>query len=152
MNTQISFLRSATLRRATALTLVALAAAQAHAAQNSVTMTVDDVAPLQATLLPTVSITGDSANPYAEPRMSIAATAPLGVTLLPTVHVTAPTAQLAAVTLPVVRVFAHAETAPATDAVAYRVNDETGSSRLRRAEGAMMIERELPLRERVMPR
>ena len=147
MNTQLSFLRNAM-----ALTLVAFAATQADAAQDAVTMTVDATAPLHATLLPTVSITGDSANPYAEPRMRVAGTAPLGVTLLPTVRVTSSMPELAAVTLPVVRGVAQAYVEPKAQAVAYRVNDEMGAARLPRAEGASVIEHELPLRARVLPR
>jgi len=147
MNTRFSFLRTTI-----ALTLAAFAATQAQAAQNAATMTVDDTAPLHATLLPTVSITGDSANPYAEPRMRVATTAPLAVTLLPTVHVNASTPELAAVTLPAVRVVAQATIEPKAEAVAYRVNDESGSARLPRAEGASVIEHDLPLRARVLPR
>jgi hypothetical protein len=146
MSTQFHFLRNAI-----ALTLATFAMAQANAAQDATTMTVDDTAPLQATLLPTVSITGDSANPYAEPRMSVASTAPLGVTLLPTVRVTATAPELAAVVLPTVRVVAQAYIEPKAEAVAYRGNDEAGAARLQRLEGAA-IEHEMPLRARVMPR
>ncbi|HEY0229739.1 MAG TPA: hypothetical protein VGC55_00685 [Dokdonella sp.] len=147
MNTPLSFLRNAIV-----LTLAAFAASQANAAQDAVTMTVDDTAPLHATLLPTVSVTGDSANPYAEPRMSVASAAPLGVTLLPGVHVTASAPELAAVTLPLVRVVAHAYIEPKADAVAYRVNDDGSAVRMPRAEGATAVEHELPLRARVLPR
>ena len=145
MSTQFAFLRNAI-----ALTLATFAMAQANAAQDA-TMTVDDTAPLQATLLPTGSITGDAANPYAEPRMRVASTAPLGVTLLPTVRVTATAPELAAVTLPTVRVVAQAFVEPKPEAVAYRGNEEAAPARLQRMEGAA-IEHEMPLRARVMPR
>jgi len=147
MSTQFHFLRNAI-----ALTLATFAMAQAHAAQDATTMTVDDTAPLHATLMPTVSITGDSANPYAEPRMRVASTAPLGVTLLPTVRVTATAPELAAVTLlPAVRVVAQAFVEPKAETVAYRGSDEAAPARLQRMEGAA-IEHEMPLRARVMPR
>lgn len=46
-------------------------------------------ASLQATLLPTVSVTARASHPDAEPTMRVAPGAPVGVTLLPTVRVVA---------------------------------------------------------------
>ena len=60
-----------------------------HAAASPSTFRVDDTAPVQATLLPEVSVTASRAHPDAEPQLAVAATAPLQVTLLPTVHVRA---------------------------------------------------------------
>lgn len=49
----------------------------------------DGDAPLQATLLPTVSVTAHASRPDAEPTMRVAPGAPVGVTLLPAVRVVA---------------------------------------------------------------
>ncbi|HKP65327.1 MAG TPA: hypothetical protein VJX31_01790 [Casimicrobiaceae bacterium] len=69
-------------------------------------MTVDDGAPIRATLLPTVTLAATQATSEANPaKMTIADTAPIDIVLLPTVHVTAqqePT--LATTLLPTVRV------------------------------------------------
>lgn len=93
-----------------ALALVFAGAACANAA----TMSVDAGAPIQATLLPEVTIVASSARPDVEPTMRIAATAPLSVTLMPTVRVHQRVSeQLATVILPTVRVVAQVE--PATD-------------------------------------
>lgn len=68
---------------------VAATAISGHAAASPSTFRVDDAAPVQATLLPEVSVTASRAHPNAEPHMAVAATAPLQVTLLPTVYVQA---------------------------------------------------------------
>lgn len=68
---------------------VAATAISGHAAASPSTFRVDDTAPVQATLLPEVSVTANRARPNAEPHLAVAATPPLQVTLLPTVHVRA---------------------------------------------------------------
>ncbi|MFI4968810.1 MAG: hypothetical protein ACHP7D_01295 [Lysobacterales bacterium] len=69
----------------------------ANAAPVSVTMSVDAVAPLHATLLPTVSVF--AGNPQRALAARIATTEALPVTLLPTVHVHARWSQFAATAL-----------------------------------------------------
>lgn len=101
-----------------ALTLALIAGAAAHA--NAATLSVDAGAPIQATLLPEVTVVASSARPYQEPTLHVAATAPLSVTLLPTVHVNARAPEeLAMVVLPTVRVVAQAEDA-LDDTLAYQ--------------------------------
>ena len=74
---------------ATLATLFA-GSAFANAQEASQSMTVDDTAPIRATLMPMVSLDATSATSDSNPaRMRIADTAPIEVTLLPTVHVTA---------------------------------------------------------------
>jgi hypothetical protein len=91
---------------ATLATLIAASAfASTHATDAAVSMTVDEGAPIRATLLPTVTLEATQATSEANPaKMTIADTAPLEVTLLPTVHVTAREPALAATLLPTVRV------------------------------------------------
>jgi hypothetical protein len=92
---------------ATLATLFAASAfASTHATEAAVSMTVDEGAPIRATLLPTVTLEATQATSEANPaRMTIADTAPLEVTLLPTVHVTARRQpELATTLLPTVRV------------------------------------------------
>lgn len=60
---------------------------RANAAEDA-PLSVESTAPLQATLLPTVSISSSIRNPERV-AMHVAATPPLAVTLLPTVHVNA---------------------------------------------------------------
>ena len=105
MNTRLINRRS----MCTALAFVfAGTAACAHAA----TMSVDARAPIQATLLPEVTVFASSARPEAASTMRVAATKPLNVTLLPTVRVNQRVSEgLAMVTLPTVRVVAQAEDA-----------------------------------------
>ena len=91
-----------------AATLASLIAGSAFASSSNdaASMTVDAVAPLRATLLPTVSIDADATTSESNPpRVRIADVAPIEVTLMPTVHVTAPASRDLAVTwLPTVRV------------------------------------------------
>ncbi|HKE48099.1 MAG TPA: hypothetical protein VKB52_08535 [Rhodanobacteraceae bacterium] len=93
-----------------------LFAGSAFANTNSdaaVTMTVDDAAPIRATLLPQVSVDATSTTSERNPAtMRVADTEPMQITLLPTVHVTArQAAEVAIVVLPTVRVTASAGTA-----------------------------------------
>lgn len=92
---------------ATLATLFAASAfASTHATDAAVSMTVDQNAPIRATLLPLVTLEATQATSDANPaKMSIAETAPLEITLLPTVHVTArQQPALATTLLPTVRV------------------------------------------------
>jgi len=91
---------------ATLATLFAASAfASTHATEAAVSMTVDEGAPIRATLLPTVTLEATQATSEANPaKMTIADTAPLEVTLLPTVHVTVLEPALATTLLPTVRV------------------------------------------------
>jgi hypothetical protein len=91
---------------ATLATLIAASAfASTHATDAAVSMTVDEGAPIRATLLPTVTLEATQVTSEANPaKMTIADTAPLEVTLLPTVHITAREPALAATLLPTVRV------------------------------------------------
>jgi hypothetical protein len=147
MNIRLSVLRSAL---AGSFAAAALVAAQANAANDAVTFTVDTQAPLHATLMPTVTITADSARPFADPRMSVADVEPLSVTLLPTVHVSAHASELAVTELPTIHVVADAW--PETNAIASTQNE-------RNIESLARIERDTTLeadriratRNRVMP-
>jgi len=92
---------------ATLATLFAASAfASTPATDAAVSMTIDEAAPIRATLLPTVTLEATPATSETNPaKMTIADTAPLEVTLLPTVHVTAKQqATLATTLLPTVRV------------------------------------------------
>ncbi|HEY6894915.1 MAG TPA: hypothetical protein VI258_12150 [Rhodanobacteraceae bacterium] len=92
---------------ATLATLFAASAsASTHATDAAVSMTIDQTAPIRATLLPTVTLEATPATSETNPaKMTVADTAPLEVTLLPTVHVTAKQqATLATTLLPTVRV------------------------------------------------
>lgn len=62
--------------------------------------------PLQATLLPTVTVVADPSAPEAPVRWYVDKTAPLPVTLMPTVHVTAQADRPALPVLPTVTVVA----------------------------------------------
>ncbi|MFC4818907.1 hypothetical protein [Dokdonella ginsengisoli] len=114
-----------------ALTLALIAGAAAHA--NAATMSVDAGAPIQATLLPEVTVVASSSRPYQEPTLRVAATAPLSVTLLPTVHVNARAQEeLAMVVLPTVRVVAQAEE-KMEDTLAYQNERAHGFQRVNAA-------------------
>lgn len=112
MNTRISFTRIATVAALAGCTFVAVHAPRAQAGEQSV----DTGAPLSATLLPQVTITGSMKNPAADTLLSVAADKPLPVTLLPTVRVNARAAADMTTLLPVVRVFAQAPAAPREEA------------------------------------
>lgn len=101
-------------------TALALAFLATTAGANAATMSVDAGAPIQATLLPEVTVFASSASPEAASTMRVAATKPLSVTLLPTVRVNQRVSEgLAMVTLPTVRVVAQAEDAM-DDALAHQ--------------------------------
>lgn len=76
------------------------------------TAVVDAREPLAVTLLPTVTVTADPANPDGPTRWSVEKVAPLPVTLMPTVHVTARPEPLAMTVLPTVHVVAKADPQP----------------------------------------
>lgn len=123
------------LRSALILAVAVGAAAQVNAA-DAATMSVDAGAPIQATLLPEVTIAASASRPQAEATMRVAATAPLSVTLLPTVHVNARAQEaLATVVLPTVRVVAQAADAT-DDAIAYQGE---GASSLPRVDAAAAV-------------
>jgi hypothetical protein len=102
MNTQSRYLNPATL----AVAFAALFTMSLGYAANE-TMSVEARAPLQATLLPTVTINGNLANPDAEGNWSVANVRPTPVTLMPTVRVTADVEALAVSNLPTVQVVAN---------------------------------------------
>ena len=138
---------------ATLATLIAASAfASTHATDAAVSMTVDEGAPIRATLLPTVTLEATQATSEANPaKMTIADTAPLEVTLLPTVHVTAREPALAATLLPTVRVTPEStallesmEIAESDAGDALPVIDE--------ASPTTTVEQPLGLRARSMPR
>jgi len=104
MNTRTSLTRMSTL-----VAMIGCTFTGTHVcAQDEAVMSVDDRAPLQATLLPTVSVVADAAYPDAENTWSVADTRPLRVTLMPTVRVTAQAEPLAVTLMPTVRVYAQA--------------------------------------------
>jgi len=119
--------------------------ATAHAGAVT-TMTVDDNAPVRATLLPTVSIDETQ-------RMRVADTAPYEVTLLPTVHVKAAASPELAVTL-LPTVYVTAESADAS-ALSEPVADLEDSARQIQAgddESPWEVNRPFGLRAHTMPR
>lgn len=139
---------------ATLATLIAGSAfANAHALDAWQSMTVDAVAPVRATLLPTVSIDATPATSESNPApMRVADTAPIEVTLLPTVRVTARgTQELAVTLLPTIRVTPASAMLVAAGEIAEpddfateppAVDDQSPST----------IEQPLGLRARTMPR
>ena len=138
---------------ATLATLFAASAfASTHATEAAVSMTVDEGAPIRATLLPIVTLEATQATSEANPaKMTIADTAPLEVTLLPTVHVTAREPALATTLLPTVRVTPEStallesmEIAESDANDALPVIDDTSPS--------TTVEQPLGLRARSMPR
>jgi len=135
---------------ATLATLFA-GSAFANAQEATQSMTVDNAAPIRATLLPVVSLDATSATSDSNPaRMRIADTAPIEVTLLPTVHVTARAIpELATTLLPTIYVTAsvssESETIAGTDDAAMDlpvIDDEPAST----------DRQPLGLRARTMPR
>ncbi len=139
---------------ATLATLFAASAfASTRAMDAAVSMTVDDVAPIRATLLPTVTLEATSATSESNPAvMHVADTAPLEIVLLPTVHVTArQPATLATTLLPTVHV------TPASTAMLEAseiVGNDTGDDLpvIDDASPATTIEPPAGLRARSMPR
>jgi hypothetical protein len=139
---------------ATLATLIAANAfASTHATDAAVSMTVDEGAPIRATLLPTVTLEATRATSDANPAtMSIADTAPLEVTLLPTVRVTARRAPTLATTwLPTVRVTPE----PTALLESMELVESDGGSDLPVIDDATpstTVEQPLGLRVRSMPR
>jgi hypothetical protein len=138
---------------ATLATLFAASAfASTHATDAAVSMTVDDVAPIRATLLPVVTLEATSATSESNPAtMRVADTPPLEVVLLPTVHVTAYRPELATTLLPTVRV------TPASAALLESMEmavHEAGNDLpvIDNASPSTTIEPPLGLRARSMPR
>jgi hypothetical protein len=135
---------------ATLATLFA-GSALANALDATQSMTVDDTAPIRATLMPIVSLDATPATSESNPaKMRIADTAPLEVTLLPTVHVTARSnPQLAVTLLPTIYVTASASSV-AGQAIAEAHDATTGLPVI--DETAATKKQPLSLRARTMPR
>jgi hypothetical protein len=139
---------------ATLATLFAAnALASTHATDAVVSMTIEDAAPIRATLLPTVTLEATPATSESNPAtMRIADTEPLEVVLLPTVHVTARQPALATTLLPTVRV------TPASTAVleSMEIADNDGASGdlpvIDDESPPNALEQPLGLRARAMPR
>jgi hypothetical protein len=94
--------------------------------------------PLQATLLPTVTVVADPADPDGPVRWHVDAAAPLPVTLMPTVHVTAHAEPASLPVLPTVTVVADrvpplqasvASTQPVESAIPYESLPQATDSR-----------------------
>ena len=148
MNIRLSVFRSALVGGFAA---AALLAAQANAASDT-TMSVDALAPVRATLMPTVTITADTSRPFGDATMRVAGTLPTAVTLLPTVHVSARMPELAVTELPTVRVVADALPESSNDAVADAGEHNIAAlPRIDRDNGGDS-ERPRATRSRVMPR
>lgn len=145
MNTNTIISRTATTA---ALIGSLFAAVHANAAE---TMSIDAGVPLQATLLPTVSVTADASNPDGPATWSIAATAPSRVTLMPPVRVTAQSSGLAVTMLPTVRVVAQAEKVVVEKTPAL-VMTNASSTQLPLAEDSHLASRSRDLSLQVMPR
>ena len=138
---------------ATLATLFAASAfASTHATDAAVSMTVDDAAPIRATLLPVVTLEATPATSESNPAtMRVASTAPIEVTLLPTVHVTARVRQDLAVTLlPTVRVTPASAALVGADEVA-EAEDVAAESPVSDDASPTMSKQALGLRARTMP-
>ena len=101
MNTRTPLNRLSTL-----VVLIGCTLAGSQVAAHEAAMSIEDRAPLQATLLPTVSVFADAAQPDAATTWSIAATRPQSVTLMPTMRISAQAEPLAVTMMPVVKVSA----------------------------------------------
>jgi len=95
MNMNTVFIRAAI---ATAMVGIGLASFDVpHAtARETSAMSVDATAPLQATLLPTVTVVGSASHPDASHTMSVGRDDALSVTLMPTVRIRASITHLVA--------------------------------------------------------
>lgn len=87
MNMNIVFIRAAIATAFVGFGLTALHAPPAAADQDVVSMSVDGRAPLQATLLPMLTVVASADNPEALGTVHIANDKALSVTLMPTVSV-----------------------------------------------------------------
>lgn len=123
MNTRFTMFRTPLA----AALLILIGIADANAASDP-TMTVDARAPLQATLLPTVTVIASTTHPDGDATFHVAATQALAVTLMPTVRVTARGAALAVTVLPTVRVYAAVEPTRKASSLASVVALERGTS------------------------
>ena len=137
---------------ATTLATLFAGSALANASDATQSMTVDDAAPIRATLLPIVSLDATSATTDSNPaKMRVADTAPLEVTLLPTVHVTARTSpQLAVTLLPTIYVSASASSV--ADNTIAESDDIATDLPVIDDESALTEKQPLGLRARTMPR
>jgi hypothetical protein len=153
MKTRMSAARMSVAGVTLATLFAANAFASTHATDAAVSMTVEDSAPIRATLLPTVSLDATPATSESNPAtMRIADTAPLEVVLLPTVHVTARQPALATTLLPTVRVTP--ESTAVLESMEIADNDGTsGDLPLIDDESpSNAVEQPLGLRARAMPR
>ncbi|MEO5560287.1 MAG: hypothetical protein ABIO49_10445 [Dokdonella sp.] len=98
MNMKPVFIRAAIATAFVGFGVTAIDVPHVAAAQDAVSIAVDARAPLQATLLPTLSIFASAANPAALGTARIANDEPLSVALMPTVYVNARAPALAATT------------------------------------------------------
>jgi hypothetical protein len=131
---------------ATLATFFATSAFATAHADALTTMTVDDNAPIRATLLPTVSIDPTQ-------RMRVADTAPYEVTLLPTVHVKArANPELAVTLLPTVYVTAESGDASTLSEPVADVEDIARQIRAGDDESPREVKRPFGLRSHTMPR
>ncbi|MEO5624439.1 MAG: hypothetical protein ABIQ70_00345 [Dokdonella sp.] len=96
MNMNTVFIRAAIATAFVGFGIAAMHVPHAAAAQDVVSMSVDARAPLQVTLLPTLSVVADANRPEAPGTARIASDEPLSVTLMPTVYVSAHAPALAA--------------------------------------------------------
>jgi hypothetical protein len=142
---------------ATLATLFAANAfASTHATEAAVSMTIEESAPIRATLLPLVTLEATQATSEENPaKMRIADTSPLEVTLLPTVHVSAKEPALATTLLPTIRV-TPASTAllESMEVASTEAADNAGDVLpvTDDASPSMTFEQPLGLRTRSMPR
>ena len=131
---------------ATLATFFATSAFATAHADALTTMTVDDSAPVRATLLPTVSID-------AMQRMRVADTAPYEITLLPTVHVkAAANPELAVTLLPTVYVTAQSGDAAMLSEPVADAEDIARQIRAGDDESPWEVKRPFGLRAHTMPR
>lgn len=94
--------------------------ALASASAEDASMSIDQRAPLRATLLPTVSVTADANSPDAAPKWKVDDHTALRVTLMPTVRVTPDLEQMTTSVLPSVKVTASVSALAAQDALTAR--------------------------------
>ncbi|MEO6687578.1 MAG: hypothetical protein ABIS07_03120 [Dokdonella sp.] len=114
MNMNTVFIRAALATAIVGFGATAIHVPHAAAAQDVASMSVDARAPLQATLLPMLSIVANAGNPDALGAAHIADGEALSVTLMPTVYVSTRTPALASTLSPAqaVRVVAVDAAAP----------------------------------------
>ena len=101
MNLKPVFIRAAVATAFVGFGVTAIDVPHAAAARDVVSTAVDARAPLQATLLPMLSVSASAANPAALGTARIANDEALSVTLMPTVYVNTRAPTLAVITAPV---------------------------------------------------